>query len=302
MDSFNPLVTILIPVYNGSNYIQTAIESALSQTYKSIEIVVVNDGSTDNGKTREICEKYKDKIHYFEKQNGGCASALNFGIANSNGDYISWLSHDDVYSNDKIEFQIQQIRELGLSNKTIHCCSGDRIDASGDHLHYTKIKDNRLFNPDEAFSYLFLKKPFNSLGALFPRRAFLNSGFDVDYVYILDWKKMIDLSLNGYSFYLSSEVKCSTRIHDKRVTTKYKKKYYEETTKCFLQYVYLLKEINSIEKIRDIYYFAEINDNKVLSSACKQLLKNQPIKIDRMFIVRKKIFKIIKTIAKAVVK
>ena len=113
---------------------------------------------------------------------------------------------------------------------------------------------------------------------------------------------MIDLSLNGYSFYLSSEVKCSTRIHDKRVTKKYKKKYYEETTKCFLQYAYLLKEINSIEKIRDIYYFAEINDNKVLSSTCKQLLKNQPIKIDRMFIVRKKIFKIIKTIAKAVVK
>ena len=90
-------VTILIPVYNGSNYLKEAIESALAQTYKNKEIIVVNDGSTDNGKTKEIALSYKDKIKYYEKENGGAPTALNYGIERMTGDYLSWLSHDDLY-------------------------------------------------------------------------------------------------------------------------------------------------------------------------------------------------------------
>ena len=61
-----PLVSIIIPVYNGSNFMREAIDSALAQTYPNIEIIVVNDGSTDN--TREIALSYGDKIRYFEKE------------------------------------------------------------------------------------------------------------------------------------------------------------------------------------------------------------------------------------------
>ena len=82
---FNPLVSIVIPVYNGANYVSEAIESALKQTYKNIEIIVVNDGSTDN--TEKIVKKYGDKIRYFYKENGGVASALNLGIKNMKGEY-----------------------------------------------------------------------------------------------------------------------------------------------------------------------------------------------------------------------
>ncbi|MDR1334359.1 MAG: glycosyltransferase, partial [Holosporaceae bacterium] len=106
---FEPLVSIVIPVYNGSNYIREAIDSALSQTYKNIEIIVVNDGSTDN--LEEVVSFYGKKIRFFSKENGGVASALNLGIKNMKGDYFSWLSHDDVYLPYKIE---RQINELSL--------------------------------------------------------------------------------------------------------------------------------------------------------------------------------------------
>jgi len=64
----NPLVSIIIPVYNGENYVKDAIDSALTQTYKNIEIIVVNDGSTD--KTEQILHLYGTKIRYFNKTNG----------------------------------------------------------------------------------------------------------------------------------------------------------------------------------------------------------------------------------------
>ena len=103
---YEPLVSIIIPAYNASNYLKEAIESALNQTYKNVEIIVVNDGSNDGGQTRAVAEEYKEKIAYYEKENGGSSSALNYGIKKMNGEWFSWLSHDDVYYPDKIQKQI----------------------------------------------------------------------------------------------------------------------------------------------------------------------------------------------------
>lgn len=99
-------VSIVIPVYNGANYLAEAIESALVQTHTHIEVLVVNDGSIDDGATRRVAQQYGDRIRYFEKPNGGVASALNFGIAEMTGEYFSWLSHDDLYLPDKIASQL----------------------------------------------------------------------------------------------------------------------------------------------------------------------------------------------------
>lgn len=101
-----PKVSIVIPVYNGSNYLAEAIESALGQTHQNIEVLVVNDGSSDGGATRRVAERYAGRIRYVEKPNGGVASALNFGIAQMTGEYFSWLSHDDLYRPDKIALQL----------------------------------------------------------------------------------------------------------------------------------------------------------------------------------------------------
>lgn len=102
-----PLVSIVIPVYNGSNYLREAIESALAQTYSPIEVIVVNDGSDDNGRSRSLAQEYGNRIRYVEKENGGVSSALNTGITLMRGEYFSWLSHDDIYPLTKVEEQIK---------------------------------------------------------------------------------------------------------------------------------------------------------------------------------------------------
>ena len=117
----NSLVSIIIPVYNGSNYLKEAIESALGQTYKNIEILVINDGSNDKGLTHNLAISFGDKIKYYKKENGGVASALNFGIVKMKGEYFSWLSHDDIYKPEKTELQIAFLNK----NKDIKIVGGN---------------------------------------------------------------------------------------------------------------------------------------------------------------------------------
>lgn len=102
-----PLVSIIIPVFNGSKYMREAIHSALAQTYPNVEILVINDGSTDAGATERIALSYGDRIRYFSKENGGVSTALNMGIKQMKGEYFSWLSHDDVYKPEKIQRQME---------------------------------------------------------------------------------------------------------------------------------------------------------------------------------------------------
>jgi len=111
-DRFAPKVSIVIPVYNGSAFVNDAIESALCQTYKNLEVVVVNDGSSDGGRTDEAVRRFGSRVRYFSKPNGGCASALNLGLEKMRGEYFSWLSHDDLYHPEKIAHQIDILSAL----------------------------------------------------------------------------------------------------------------------------------------------------------------------------------------------
>ena len=93
----NPLISIIVPIYNGEQYLQENIESVLQQDYSNWELILINDGSTD--KSGDICKKYvsKDKrIRFFEKDNGGVSSARNEGLAHVNGEYVTFVDADDV--------------------------------------------------------------------------------------------------------------------------------------------------------------------------------------------------------------
>ena len=118
--NYQPKVTIIIPVYNGSNFLAQAIDAALAQTYKNCEILVINDGSKDDGASEKIALSYGDKIKYFCKENGGVSSVLNFAFTKMEGEWFSWLSHDDLYLPEKIEKQIAFINKLKAENPEIN--------------------------------------------------------------------------------------------------------------------------------------------------------------------------------------
>lgn len=99
----NPLISIIIPVYNIENYLKECVESVLDQTFDDYEIILVDDGSTDN--SGSVCNELSlenNKIKTFHKRNGGLSSARNFGIKHSNGKYIIFLDSDDYWVNNEI--------------------------------------------------------------------------------------------------------------------------------------------------------------------------------------------------------
>jgi glycosyltransferase involved in cell wall biosynthesis len=101
----NSLVSVIIPTYNRAHLIGETVESALAQTYKHLEILVVDDGSTDN--TQEILQPYKDHIRYFYQENRGVSAARNVGLRNAQGRYIAFLDSDDLWLHEKTERQLQ---------------------------------------------------------------------------------------------------------------------------------------------------------------------------------------------------
>lgn len=167
-----PKVSIVIPVYNGEKYLEEAIESALKQTYKNIEIIVVNDGSIDN--TEKICEKYISKIKYYKKENGGVASALNLALKKMSGDFFSWLSHDDIYLPDKIEKEVNYIIKNNLSYDCILYSDYLLIDELNNIIGLGKKDHNILKNKPE---YSLLRGAVNGITLLVPKKAFDDFGF-----------------------------------------------------------------------------------------------------------------------------
>jgi hypothetical protein len=125
-----PKVSIIIPVYNGSDYLKEAIDSAVGQTSKDVEVIVVNDGSNDGDQTEAIAKSYGDKIRYLYKENGGVASALNLGIKTMRGEWFAWLSHDDVFSTNRIESDLIFL-EKAPEVKVVFCKS-TIIDSQGE--------------------------------------------------------------------------------------------------------------------------------------------------------------------------
>ncbi|KQU16210.1 glycosyl transferase family 2 [Bacillus sp. Leaf75] len=116
-------VSIVVPFYNCP-YINQALDSLINQTYKNIEIIVVNDGST---KYSEKVIPYLDKIKYIKKENGGTASALNIGIKHATGEYFCWLSSDDIYYPEKTEIQLAFMKEQkALFSHTNYCAINEK--------------------------------------------------------------------------------------------------------------------------------------------------------------------------------
>ena len=127
-----PLISIIIPIYNIMDCLEKCVDSCLNQTYQNIEILMVDDGSTDG--TSELCDKIAKKdsrIRVFHKENGGSSSARNLGIENAKGDYLGFVDSDDFISPTMYEDLINAILE---HNVPIAQVSRDEIDDKGNKL------------------------------------------------------------------------------------------------------------------------------------------------------------------------
>lgn len=205
------IVSIVIPVFNGSNYLGAAIDSALAQTYANIEVVVVNDGSTDDGATEKIARSYGDKISYYTKENGGVATALNYGIKKMKGDYFSWLSHDDLYEPNKVAEQVAYLKQSG-DDHTIVACNASVLYASG--VKKKTYIDAETFKYIDIFLSTSASVGLNGCALLIPRAALIHSGgFDKNLPVTQDYDLWFRLVKQGYSFHLLEKHLIISRRH-----------------------------------------------------------------------------------------
>lgn len=219
-------VSVIIAAYNAERYIQGAIESALSQTYKDIELIVVDDGSID--RTAEIVKNFDSKVEYIRHtENKGLSAARNRGISKAKGEYIAFLDADDVWMPTKIEDQIG----LFESNKDLalvysNCYKINRLGIEMGML-FDPIKLHRGFVFEKFLSDSFIatssvvmkKQVLNELG-VFDERLFVSQDFDL-YLRVAEYHKI--------DFVGSPLVKY--RIHPNALSSKERKLMLEEAIK-----------------------------------------------------------------------
>lgn len=223
---YQPKVTIIIPVYNGSNFLAQAIDAALAQTYPNCEILVINDGSKDNGASEKIALSYGDKIKYYRKENGGVSSALNFAFKKMTGEWFSWLSHDDLYYPQKIEKQIQFINELidedpaiNLKKITVRSAT-ESIDKDGKVIKTPSYKDvPKHENPIDTMLNNISNYRLSGCSFLLPAACIADVGeFNESIRTVSDVEYWYRLLFAGYEFYcLTEDILVQNRSHGKQV-------------------------------------------------------------------------------------
>ncbi len=227
---YMPKISIVIPAYNAANYLGEAIDSALAQTYPNVEIIVVNDGSKDDGATERVALSYGDKIRYFSKENGGSSSALNMGIANMTGDWFSWLSHDDLYVPEKVQRQVEYLCSLGISEEKLHrhvlFSASDLIDGRGGYIRKADSKESlqiaQWLEKIAHNGYLIAeptKYSFHGCSCLVHKSVFQDVGvFDEGLWMLNDMDLWFRIYKAGYRIHYLPESLVRGRVHPKQVS------------------------------------------------------------------------------------
>jgi glycosyltransferase involved in cell wall biosynthesis len=195
-----PLISVIIPTFNRANFITKAIDSVLAQTYTNYEIIIVDDGSTDN--TKDILKPYLDKIRYIYQPNSGVSAARNVGIMTAIGKWIAFLDSDDRWHVKKLEMQMHLIL-----NNNIKVCFSDVIVE-----HETGLIDisfsieghkNRVF--DDPFDLILDITTCPMLSTMIIEKLLLmsNGCFDENMKVAEDTKLIYDLALETNFGYIN---------------------------------------------------------------------------------------------------
>lgn len=265
-------VSIIVPIYNAKKYLARCVKSLTDQTYKNIEIILVDDGSTDG--SSELCEKYKDedrRIVVVHQKNAGVSAARNRGIEIARGDYITFCDADDYYEKDKIEIQLNNL----LKQKTDVSIIGIQAD-------YPNGKSRTRFNTGELYlwqepnteymKFLLCDElfPFSQYALLIKRdickrvRFWEGKRINEDklfcYEILKEAKNVSFLSLSKYHYILQSE----SATH-----TKFSEKYFDAV-------VIAKKMEKEIELLYPEWkFYATLNTCRTLISTLKYMLKDK---------------------------
>ncbi len=212
----NPEISVIIPTYNRALILEETIQSVLRQTYKELELIIIDDGSTDN--TRQLIERLTDKrIIYLYQENRGLPTARNKGIENAKGKYIAFLDSDDIWLPTKIEKQLGVFKKSKFNPGVVYC-GVEYIDENGKEIREKKLPAYR----GNIFLYLLGARRNVVLGAgstiLVRRECFKECGLlDESLPYRVDLELLIRIS-QKFSFDYVSEPLVKIRIHNKRIS------------------------------------------------------------------------------------
>ncbi len=211
--SQTPQVSVIIPAYNGDRYIVQAVESSLSQTFTDLEIIVVDDGSTDG--THQVLEPYLHRIRYIYQENQGVAAARNRGIKEAKGDLIAFLDQDDFFFPNKLAAQVALFRSspsLGIVN------SGWRlVDEQGNAI--SDIEPWQYF-PELDLETWIVRTPVLPGAMMFSRQLLERvGGFDSRFNGVDDVDLILRLALTGCESAWLRQVTLYYRQHDRSVST-----------------------------------------------------------------------------------
>lgn len=209
-----PLVSIIITCYNQANFIKSAIESAVNQSYGPIEIIVVNDGSTDNSLDIIQAISSREKIFIATTTNGGPAFARNAGLKYANGEYISFLDGDDLYLPNRLKVHIDFL----MSNYNVDISYSETQYFYNQQKNSFNIKKRPQINGD-IFRKL-IRGNFIPTNAFVIKSSMLRKigGYDESLRTHEDWDMLLRLSLAGARFGHIDQITQLVRIHKENIT------------------------------------------------------------------------------------
>ena len=212
------LVSVIIPVYNSEKFLVECLDSILTQSYRDIEIIAVDDGSTDT--SSGILERYSDKINIISQKNQGLASALNLGISKMKGSWFKWFSPDDMMYSNTIETLIDETKNH--SDNTIIYSNWNIIDDTGNTLReFHESNYNELSEFD--FNVKLLDgQQINVNTTLIPATLFKKYGIrELDDPVAIDYDFFLRSALlHNVKFHLISQPLVKYRIHSEQLSHK----------------------------------------------------------------------------------
>ena len=209
------LVSVIIPAYNAESFIVEAIDSVLAQSYRNIELIIVNDGSTDS--TPILCKSYKEKLKLFSQPNQGVSAARNLGLQKAKGDFIAFLDADDSYLPNAIAILLDCFLQASANDKEPALVFGGAARLINSEVQYNTHDYHQSKQCLDLNTFIkFNRIPINTI--LFKKRSHTNLVlFDTNLKWREDWDFMLRLIGEKDFFYVGQDI-VKYRIHSSQAS------------------------------------------------------------------------------------